>query len=302
MKKMLITGINGFVGSSAMQFFLDDYEIAGMDISLDLREKDTNKKVVYYQVDMIKDSLEIALEEIRPDVIIHCAGSANVGLSVQNPKGDFDGNLNSLYQLLMALQISKLRPKLIMLSSAAVYGTPEKLPICEEFLKKPISPYGLHKLMCEELCDYYRRIHQFDITVLRVFSAYGNGLRKQILWDLYHKYKETGKMELFGTGDESRDFIHITDVMQCIELILKTDSCENVYNIANGEEITIRDLARQYADVLGITYDHIIFNGSVKEGDPQNWCANIDKIKELGYQQKVLLKEGIKEYVNWLEA
>ena len=97
-----------------------------------------------------------------------------------------------------------------------------------------MSPYGLHKHMAEELCEYYNRIHGYRIRSIRIFSAYGNGLRKQLLWDIYQKYQNTGRIELFGTGEETRDFIHVSDIVRAIELILAYDGPENVINVANG--------------------------------------------------------------------
>ena len=105
--------------------------------------------------------------------------------------------------------------------------------------------------MGEELCEYYNRIHGYHIRSIRIFSAYGNGLRKQLLWDIYQKYQNTGRIELFGTGEETRDFIHVSDIMRAIDLILSYDGPETVINVANGEEVSIRELAEIYAEKLG---------------------------------------------------
>ena len=116
---------------------------------------------------MSKDSQELAniFTGAQPDVILHCAGSANVGASIVNPMADLDGNLHSLYQLLLALQSFEKRPKIIFFSSAGVYGNPKQLPITEKDALSPISPYGLHKQMGEELCSYYNRVHGYHIRI-----------------------------------------------------------------------------------------------------------------------------------------
>ena len=108
---------------------------------------------------------------VQPDVILHCAGSANVGASVVNPMADLDGNLHSLYQLLLALKSFEKRPQIIFLSSAGIYGNPRQLPVRESDAAAPMSPYGLHKHMAEELCEYYNRIHGYRIRSIRIFSA-----------------------------------------------------------------------------------------------------------------------------------
>lgn len=306
MKKMVITGVNGFIGRNAKEYFENQYDMTGIDLAAGYCGEQTapaGKQMAYYQCNMSQDSSELAniFTDVQPDVILHCAGSANVGASVINPLSDLEGNLYSLYQLLLALKSFEKRPKLIFLSSAAVYGNPKQLPIREEDEPAPISPYGIHKLMCEELCHYYNRVHGYRARSVRIFSAYGNGLRKQIMWDTYQKYETTGKINLFGTGDETRDFIHITDVMQAIGLILDYDGPEEVFNVANGEEVSIRELAHTYAGELGENTEIVTFNGETKAGDPQNWRADISLLQGIGYQKKMDLKTGIGMYVDWVK-
>lgn len=302
MKRMVITGINGFIGRNARSYFEKQYEVTGIDLSAKYCEENT--KVSYYQCNMSAAPAELAsiLTDVQPDVILHCAGSANVGASVINPMADLNGNLHSLYQLLLALQSFEKRPKIIFLSSAAVYGNPRQLPIRETDALSPISPYGVHKVMCEQLCHYYNQVFGYRIRSIRIFSAYGNGLRKQILWDIYQKYESTGCIKLFGTGNETRDFIHITDILQAIDLILAYDGPEEIFNVANGEEISIRRLAETYAKKLGESTDIVSFNGEMKVGDPQNWRADISLLKTLGYQKKMDFEAGIESYADWVRA
>ena len=301
MKKILITGVNGFIGHSAAVHFGKKYEVYGMDISTEYRG--VGEKVNYYQCNMSGNPAELSMivTSIQPDVILHCAGSANVGASVVNPMADLDGNLHSLYQLLIALQSIQKKPKMIFMSSAGVYGNPKQLPIRETDEPAPISPYGLHKLMCERLCHYYNQVHGYKIRSIRIFSAYGSGLRKQLLWDMYQKYQNQGAIPLFGTGDETRDFIHVADIMQAIECILAYDGEEEIFNVANGEEVSIRELAHIYAKKLGESEDIISFNGETKVGDPKNWRADISLLKKIGYKKSMELEDGILDYVAWVK-
>lgn len=300
MKKILITGVNGFIGHSAAVYFGKEYEVYGMDISTEYRGD--GGKVTYYQCNMSGSPAELSMivTGIQPDVILHCAGSANVGASVVNPMADLDGNLHSLYQLLIALRSIEKKPKLIFMSSAAVYGNPKQLPIRETDAPAPISPYGLHKLMCEQLCHYYNEVHGYKTRSIRIFSAYGSGLRKQLLWDIYQKYQSTGAIHLFGTGEETRDFIHVSDIMQAISCILAYDGPQEVFNVANGEEVSIRELAHTYAGKLGESADIVTFNGETKAGDPKNWRADISLLKKIGYRKQTMLETGIEDYIAWV--
>lgn len=301
MKKILITGVNGFIGHTAAVYFGKEYEVYGMDISTEYRG--IGEKVNYYQCNMSGNPAELSMivSSIQPDVILHCAGSANVAASVVNPMADLDGNLHSLYQLLIALQSIQKKPKMIFMSSAGVYGNPKQLPMRETDEPAPISPYGLHKLMCEQLCHYYNEVHGYKIRSLRIFSAYGSGLRKQLLWDMYQKYQNQGAIPLFGTGDETRDYIHVLDIMQAIKCILAYDGEEEIFNVANGEEVAIRELAHIYAKQLGESEKIISFNGETKVGDPKNWRADISLLKKTGYQKSMKLEDGILDYVTWVK-
>lgn len=301
MKKILITGVNGFIGHSAAVHFGKEYEVYGMDISTEYRGE--GEKINYYQCNMSQSPAELSMivTSIQPDVILHCAGSANVGASVVNPMADLDGNLHSLYQLLIALKSIEKKPKMIFMSSAGVYGNPKQLPIKETDEPAPISPYGLHKLMCEQLCHYFNEVHGYKIRSIRIFSAYGSGLRKQILWDMYQKYQNQGAIPLFGTGDETRDFIHVSDILQAIECILAYDGEEEIFNVANGEEVSIKELAHTYARKLGESEDIVSFNGETKAGDPLNWRADISLLKKIGYTKRMELAEGVGSYVEWVK-
>lgn len=304
MKKLLITGVNGFIGRNAAHYFGNEYEVHGMDMAARYCEKDD--AVNYYQCNMSQSPAELSMivTNVQPDVIIHCAGSANVGASVVNPMADLDGNLHSLYQLLLALKSIEKKPKILFMSSAAVYGNPKQLPIREADELEPISPYGLHKLMGERLCHYYNQVHGYHIRTLRIFSVYGsangNGLRKQIFWDIYQKYQSTGAIKLFGTGNETRDFIHVNDILQAMKCILAYDGEEEVFNVANGEEESIRHIAEIYAKELSESIDIVTFSGETKEGDPLNWRADISLLEKTGYKKTIDFEEGVRGYVDWV--
>lgn len=113
MKKMLITGVNGFIGRSAKEYFEKAYDIVGIDIAEKYMGREDTGSLTYYQCNMSKDPAELSMlmSNVQPDVILHCAGSANVGASVLNPMADLDGNLHSLYQLLISLKAIEKKPK-----------------------------------------------------------------------------------------------------------------------------------------------------------------------------------------------
>lgn len=300
MKRILITGVNGFIGNKVGLACINQED---MVYGLDLQTNSSLKLENYFCKDMVHDDLSEILNQCRPDVIVHCAGSADVHLSISNPYDDFDRNVKATNNLFNSMIIAGIRNcRVILMSSAAVYGNPYKLPIHEKDQLNPISPYALHKELVENIGLYFKQQYGYDIKILRVFSAYGPGLKKQLFWDMYQKAKKTGEINLYGTGRESRDYIYIDDLIRVIILMIYEEVLDfDIYNVANGKEITILEVAYTFANILGISRDSVHFNQEVREGDPLNWRASVMRIKKMGYQQQVSLEKGIRNYITWCQ-
>ncbi len=297
--KVLITGISGFIARYLAHYYISNgHEVIGWDI--------VDSKVAGVKNETVDiccyEDVEKRLDNIKPDIIYHCAGSADVNKSVQHPDVDLRNNYITTHNLLFSLKkVGLISTKFVLMSSAAVYGNPYHLPIDETTERKPVSPYALHKQAAEDVCIFMHDNYKISTKIMRIFSTYGPGLKKQIFWDMYQKIKETNELKMFGSGYESRDYIYIDDLVEAITLAVeKSSSDEVVFNIANGEETEIREVARIFSDVVGIDKNKISFMGTLREGDPINWRADIQKIEGLGYVKKVSLEEGIKKYVDWL--
>lgn len=296
MSNVLVTGSAGFIGARVSRLFKNKgFSVFGWD-----RENLEDTKAINL---LDEKSVLFDLNRINPDIIVHCAGSADVGKSVEFPEVDYEGNVTITHNLLFALhKLGMEKTRVVFLSSAGVYGNPVSLPITEDMPLNPLSPYALHKMMCEDICRYFKNNYGMDVKIARIFSAYGAGLRKQIFWDMHKKIEKTGKLEMFGTGNESRDYIHVDDLIQALYLLATTESDDMVLNVANGEEITIRQATECFADCAGINRDKISFNGTNREGDPINWRADISRIKKLGYTKKISMEDGLKKYVEWVRC
>ena len=298
-KKVFVTGSKGFIGAHLAKFFhVNGYEVYGCS-----RNGQGNEPWQTLALDLLYDEDVVsALNEIQPSLILHCAGVADVGRSVRQPELDFCNNVGATHNLLFGLYKLKMTNlKVVFLSSAGVYGNPNTLPITEMASLNPLSPYALHKVMCENICHYFTQNYQMNIKIARIFSAYGEGLHKQIFWDMYRKIQKTGQLDMFGTGDESRDYIYIDYLVQAIYLISTCESQYTVYNVANGVETTIRQAAETFANVCGLSHDKVHFLGTEREGNPKNWRADISRIQSLGYRRKIDFVKGLQNYKSWVE-
>jgi dTDP-glucose 4,6-dehydratase/UDP-glucose 4-epimerase len=297
--KILIIGCKGFIGSNLVKYFSEKgYAVTGADIMDELG----SATYTYLQYTPLAGEWQAIFNKQSFDFCINAAGSGNVAYSVTNPLADFEANTYDVIKILDAIRKYQFGCKYLHISSAAVYGNPMQLPICETDALNPISPYGFHKLVSEHICREFHQLYGLPVTVIRPFSVYGAGLQKQLLWDICKKiYQTPGKsISLYGTGKESRDFIYIDDLAALIEILIKSSPFKNdVFNAASGAETCIAEIAIEIKNWLPQTQIH--FSGEVREADPINWCANIDKITAIGFKPVVNLQDGIKKYVDWFK-
>ena len=296
MKKILVIGSMGFIGSAAFRYYESTgYYAVGCDVVGNGGQRD------YFKVEKIKPDYNDVLKSVLPDLCLNASGAANVPFSFEHPWTDYELNVINVMKMLEAIRIESPETAFINISSAAVYGTPSRLPVGEDTDVAPISPYGWHKRQSELLCSEYTNLYGLKTCSMRVFSAYGPGLKKQIFWDLFQKTNKSKTVELLGTGDESRDYIFVEDLVRATEVIATKGLLEGeVINVANGIETTIREAAKTFIEALGWDGE-ISFSGSKRKGDPENWCADISKIKEMGYSSEFSLEAGLKAYCRWLQ-
>lgn len=298
-RTVLITGVAGFIGRYvARHFFEKAWPVIGVD-QVQPGNAPLENVSAYHCLRLPDPQLADFVRHYLPEICIHCAGPASVGLSVEDPVSDFYDASVVTFELLNTLRLHAPRCRFVLLSSAAVYGNPRSLPVSEDELPMPISPYGFHKLQCELLAFEFARVYGVATASARVFSAYGPGLRRQVIWDICEKIVARGSLELHGTGRESRDFVHALDVTRGLALIAEAAPMGGeAYNIGSGRQISISELAELVVNMLGFEC-RPRFNGLVPPGNPLNWQADISKIKALGFSPRIDLQEGIKNFVNW---
>jgi UDP-glucose 4-epimerase len=188
------------------------------------------------------------------------------------------------------------------MSSAAVYGNPEELPVSESCVPRPISPYGFHKLMAEHAVLEYATLHGLRAASLRVFSAYGPGLKRQVIWDIGKKLATDSVLRLQGTGDESRDFVHVEDVVGAVAAVVQRgDLRGETYNVGHGAERSIADVASRLVSRLAPAA-RVEFDGSLPAGTPRRWRADISRLTALGFRPERDFERSLAECADWMKA
>jgi dTDP-glucose 4,6-dehydratase/UDP-glucose 4-epimerase len=292
---IIIIGSAGFIGSKLLDRLSTKYNCFGADIVK--REGVDN----YYLLDIRNIDFAHLFKNNNFDICINASGVASVSASFTDPVNDLQLNTVNVEKLLECIRLYRPKCRFITLSSAAIYGNPEKIPVNEDELPRPVSPYGLHKFLSEEICRSYTMLFSITTTVLRIFSAYGEGLKRQILWDMANKFLSHKEVILSGTGGETRDFIHVNDIINSIDLIIKnSNSGFDIFNIANGEQISVNYIAASFKKALG-SEKPIIYTNENRPGDPLYWQADISKIKALGYKKTITIEEGINLYIAWIK-
>ena len=236
-----------------------------------------------------------------PQIIFHLAGGSSVGYAITQPKEDFNRTVGSTVEVLEWIRERKVVSKVVAVSSAAVYGGGHVGPIKVSSRLKPYSPYGHHKLMMENLCQSYGDSYGISSAIGRLFSVYGAGLKKQLLWDLCNKVEaDSAIIDLAGTGEEIRDWIHINDAVSAlIRLAALANSSCPIFNVGSGLGTSVLDIATLVQSAFpsddGVLKE-IIFTNKARQGDPFSLIAS----NPFGLEGvQINLSSGIKEYVQW---
>lgn len=234
--------------------------------------------------------------------VVHCAGSGAVSYSYASPYDDFSRATVTTATVLEWIRLqTKSKPRLVLVSSAAVYGDQGDTSAVETAVRSPISPYGFHKLSAELLCESYARFFSASVSVVRLFSVYGEGLRKQLLWDALSKF-QSGGQQFFGTGNEVRDWIHVEDAANLLALAgLAPQSPFEIYNGGN-EHATTRKVLTDLAAAFGYPKD-VTFNGETHKGNPRRLTSDFGHTSRLlSWKPEISLDDGLQRYAAWFRS
>ncbi len=310
--KVFVTGAAGFIGSHLCERLiargdavtgLDNFEpfydpgvkranIAGLLRSpwFKMIEGDIRDKV----------AVGAALGQERFDAVVHLAAKAGVRPSIADPVGYVDTNINGTVTMLEAAKAAGIS-KFIFASSSSVYGNNEKVPFSEtDNVDFPISPYAATKKAGELICYTYSHLYRMDMTCLRFFTVYGPRQRPDLAIHKFAKLIEQGKaIPMFGDGSMRRDFTYIDDIIDGVVGAIDRCSGYNIYNLGESRPVRLDELIAAIETALG--KKAILDRQPEQPGDVKQTYADVDKaVRELGYQPKTHLADGLKAFVSWL--
>jgi UDP-glucose 4-epimerase len=295
-KNVLITGGLGFIGGRLATTLASENDVTVFDnaasgtppadatlVQGDIRDEET-------VADIVADT--------DADVIFHEAAMVSVNKSVANPKESHAVNAMGTLNVLEAARDNDSR--VVLASSAAVYGDPEETPVSETHRLEPTSPYGLDKLASDHYARLYNDLYGLKAAAIRYFNVYGPGQTGGDYAGVIEVFLEQARsgdpITVHGDGQQTRDFVHVDDVVQANIAAAETDAVGKPFNIGTGESVTIHRLAELIRDAVGS--DSEIDHTEPREGDIRHSCANIERARdELGYEPEFDLEEGLQTLI-----
>ena len=305
--KCLVTGGAGFIGSNLVDRLVKlGYQVIVLDnlstgrLSNLLQVKN---KIEFVNVDVTNSENSIDQYFKNVDWVFHLAGLADIVPSIKNPYNYFQTNVKGTLNILEASKKIKIK-KLIYAASASCYGVPEKYPTDEKSKIDPQYPYALTKFLGEQLVIHWAKVYHMPNISLRFFNVYGPRSRTTgaygAVFGVFLAQKLAEKsLTIVGDGKQTRDFIHIFDLVDAMVKVAQNGKNEEVYNVASGQETSINSVA----DIIGGNKVKI----PKRPGEPDRSLADISKIKaHFNWQPKIAINEGIKMLLKnineWKEA
>ena len=299
--RVLVTGGAGFIGSHMVDRLVNDgYDVRVIDDLSTGRLDNIQGHLSSGKVDFVKgDIRDVSLVRKSVDgvdVVVHLAAVTSVPFSVENPDLTFDVNLLGTLNLIRACAQEDV-VRFVFVSSCAVFGEPEFLPVKEEHRADPISPYAESKLIAERFCLGFQERQLLRSVVLRFFNVYGprQGMNDYsgVITRFFDSVRRKEPLVIYGDGSQTRDFVSVYDIVEAVLASMKSSNAEGeVFNVGSGKPTSINELAKTVLELAGVDLE--IRYEKPRAGDIKDSYADISKAKKhLGYEPKVSLRDGL---------
>jgi UDP-glucose 4-epimerase len=301
--KVLVTGGAGFIGSNLVKRLVEKgYLVTVLDNFMSgFNSNLTSFPSVRIIEGDVRDIISVE-EAIRgAEIVFHLAASVGNKRSIDQPIIDAEINVIGTLQVLEAARKEGVR-KIVVSSSAGIFGELKTIPINEDHPIEPDSPYGCTKLCEEKLSLSYSKLYPIEVVCLRYFNVYGPNQRYDAYGNVIpifvFKMLREEPLVIFGDGEQTRDFVHVNDVVQANIKAAETIGVSGAFNIASGTRVTINSLVKMITSKNENTVK-IDYNPE-RPGDVKHSLANIELAhNKINYTPLVELESGIDEYVEW---
>lgn len=305
MAKYTVTGGAGFIGSNIAKALVDrgDQVTVIDDISSGYASNLEQIPDVEVIEASVLDAHAVQKAIAGSDTVFHLAASVGNNRSIDDPISDGSTNFLGTITVLEAARSAGVR-KIVVSSSAGIFGELKTLPIDESHQLEPDSPYGVSKLAAEKVSLAYSKLYDIEAIALRYFNVYGPNQRfdayGNVIPIFVFKLLDGEPITIFGDGEQTRDFVSVHDVVQANLAASGTDGVSGAFNIASGTRITINRLVAMLDELIPL--DCVINSGDPRRGDVRDSLGDISKARELlGFNPQVVLKDGLAEYVAWAQ-
>lgn len=293
-RSVLVTGGAGFIGGHLVESLLPANEVAVLDHLSTGTRRDVPAGATIIEGD-VRDSDALARAVSGVDIVFHLAAMVDVGTSVDRPFVCHETNAGATVALLE--QARRADTRVVFASSAAIYGHPRTLPISEREPKCPQSPYGIAKLAADFHVRRYNALYELPTVALRFFNVYGppgvGGRANGVISSFLEQARDGGPIRVHGDGDQTRDFVHVADVVRALHRAAVTDHTGEAFNVGTGDGTSIRDLAETVRQV--VTRDVSIAHASARDGDVTHSRADTEKARTtLGFEASIPLAAGLR--------
>ena len=308
MKKVIVTGGAGFIGSHLTELLLSrGYHVIIIDDFSTGKMANIEPLLKNIKVDFIQGSITDLplLQNLFQgvDFVFHQAALSSVPRSVADPLSTNKVNITGTLNVLLAARDNNVK-KVIYASSSSVYGDTPTLPKREDMVSNPQSPYALTKLVSEYYCRIFHQIYDLPTICLRYFNVYGprqdsDSQYAAVIPIFIARLSQNKPPIIYGDGEQTRDFTFVKDVIQANIIGAESDAC-GIFNIGRGENSTLNDLAKTITDLMGKDLQSEYQPPRV--GDVRDSLADISKARAIGYEPQYSLDKGLRETIKRLPS
>lgn len=304
MKKILITGGAGFIGSHLANklfdmgnevYVVDDFEYR---FTVPIKRNPLRSGIKFIGADF---STCYIMHDLQFDVIFHLAASINVDESIKKPYAYFDNNFRGTSFFIDDIKEKQKGAKVIYASSAEVYGSARMQKMAEEHPLDPLSPYAVSKLATEQMLKVYAQLYGMDITIIRNFNTFGEYQRDDYYGGVIGKFAGMAlageNLPVYGSGEQSRDYMHVDQAVDGYILAM-TDKLPLIVNFGSGVPIRIIDIANFIAKEFGVE----VFHEKPRPNEIMRLEADVGRALSYGYKVETDFWSNLKNYLEFIKS